>query len=58
VHPTADTEIRLRQARAIYDASGATDKDYVEIKGASHYLRGRRREALDTVIDWLKSRWL
>ena len=57
VHPTADTEIRLRQARAIYEASGATDKQYVEIKGASHYLHGRRREALDTVIDWLKSRW-
>jgi pimeloyl-ACP methyl ester carboxylesterase len=57
VHPTADTEIRLHQARAIYDASGATDKEYVEIKGASHYLHGRRVEAIDTVVDWLKSRW-
>ena len=57
VHPTADTEIRLRQARAIFDASGATDKEYIEIKGASHYLHGRRVEAIDLVVDWLKSRW-
>jgi pimeloyl-ACP methyl ester carboxylesterase len=57
VHPTADTEIRLHQARGIYEASGAEDKTYAEIKGASHYLHGRRREALEIVIDWLKSRW-
>ena len=56
VHPTADTEIRLHQARAIYDAAGAADKEYVEIKGAAHYLPGRRREAMDVVVDWLSSR--
>jgi alpha-beta hydrolase superfamily lysophospholipase len=56
VHPTADTEIRLRQARAIYEASGAVDKDYVEVKGAAHYLHGHRREAMDAVVDWLRSR--
>ena len=56
VHPTGDTEIRLHQARAIFDAAGADDKEYVEIKGASHYLHGRRREAMETVIDWLKPR--
>ena len=56
VHPTADTEIRLRQARGIYDASGSDDKTYIEIAGAEHYLHGRRREAMDTVIDWLRSR--
>jgi alpha-beta hydrolase superfamily lysophospholipase len=56
VHPTADTEIRLHQARGIYDASGAADKDYVEIKGAAHYLHGHRRAALDTVVDWLRTR--
>ena len=57
VHPTADTEIRLHQARAIHAASGATDKTYVELHGAAHYLTGRRREAMDLVIDWLRSRW-
>jgi alpha-beta hydrolase superfamily lysophospholipase len=57
VHPTADTEIRLRQARAMYESSGATDKSYIEVAGASHYLQGRRRDALDPVIDWCKSRW-
>jgi pimeloyl-ACP methyl ester carboxylesterase len=57
VHPTADTEIRLHQARAIFEASGATDKTYLEIKGASHYLQGRRREALEPIIDWCKTRW-
>ena len=56
VHPTGDTEIRLHQARAIFEASGATDKDYVEIKGAPHYLHGRRAEALETIVDWLRSR--
>ena len=54
VHPTADTEIRLHQARAIFDNSGAKDKDYVAIKGAAHYLQGRRREAMDVVVSWLR----
>jgi alpha-beta hydrolase superfamily lysophospholipase len=57
VHPTADTEIRTHQARAIHDASGAADKTYVEVTGATHYLGGRRPEAMGIVIDWLKSRW-
>jgi alpha-beta hydrolase superfamily lysophospholipase len=56
VHPTGDTEIRLRQARAIHAASGADDKEYAEVPGASHYLHGRRREAAGLVIDWLRSR--
>lgn len=56
VHPTGDTEIRLHQARAIYEAAGADDKEYVEIKGASHYLHARRREAMEVVIDWLRAR--
>ena len=56
VHATADTEIRLHQARALHQASGAADKEYVELEGATHYLRGRRRQAMDVVVDWLRSR--
>jgi pimeloyl-ACP methyl ester carboxylesterase len=56
VHPTADTEIRLHQARAIHEAAGAEDKTYVELAGATHYLAGRRREAMAIVVDWLRSR--
>lgn len=56
VHPTGDSEIRLQQARGIHDASGAADKTYVEVKGAAHYLHGRRREAMDVVVDWLRPR--
>ncbi|MBU6217338.1 MAG: alpha/beta hydrolase, partial [Acidobacteria bacterium] len=57
LHPTGDTEIRLSQARALRDASGAEDLTYAELPGATHYLHGRRREALDMVIDWLRSRF-
>lgn len=56
VHPTADTEIRRHQARAIFDASGAADKTYHEVVGAEHYFPGRRREAIEPVIDWLRDR--
>ena len=55
VHPTADTEIRLHQARGAYDASGASDKQYVEIEGAVHYFTGRQREACAPIIDWLRA---
>jgi alpha-beta hydrolase superfamily lysophospholipase len=56
VHPTGDTEIRVRQAEEIRDASGAEDLTYVTVEGAPHYLHGHRVEVLDTVIDWLRSR--
>jgi pimeloyl-ACP methyl ester carboxylesterase len=56
VHPTGDTEIRLHQARAYAEASGAADRTYVELAGAPHYLQGRRREAIDLVVDWLRTR--
>ena len=55
VHPTADTEIRLHQARELVDVSGSTDVTYAELKGAPHYLEGHRREALELVVDWLRS---
>jgi hypothetical protein len=57
VHPTADTEIRVWQAKEIVDAAGADDVTYVELKGAPHYLEGHRREALAIVADWLAKRF-
>ena len=57
VHPTADTEIRVWQAKEIVDASGAADRTYVEMKGALHYLEGSRPEALRIVADWMKTRF-
>lgn len=56
LHPTADTEIRLRQARAMRDSSGASDLIYHELTGAPHYLHGYRRDALALVADWLRAR--
>jgi len=54
VHPSADTEIRAARARSYLEESGATRKDYLELKGADHYLRGRRREAMDAVASWIE----
>ncbi len=56
VHPTGDTEIRLRQADEIRDAAGADDLTYHRIDGAPHYLEGHRREAGDVMIEWLRAR--
>ena len=58
VHPTADTEIRRWQAQAIFEAAGASDKQYLELAGADHYLGGRRREAAELVVGWLRERGL
>lgn len=57
IHPTADTEIRVWQAREIVDNSGAVDKTYVEMKGAPHYLEGHRQEAIAHMVDWMKKRY-
>jgi alpha-beta hydrolase superfamily lysophospholipase len=57
VHPTADTEIRIRQAREIADNAGSDDVTYVEIKGAPHYLEGHRPEAMEIVADWIRHRF-
>jgi alpha/beta superfamily hydrolase len=56
VHPTGDTEIRVREAQAIHQASGSDDATYVELKGAPHYLVGHRRTAIELITDWLRSR--
>ena len=57
VHPTADTEIRVRQAKEIVDAAGAADVTYKELQGAPHYLEGHRQEALGAVAEWLAKRF-
>jgi pimeloyl-ACP methyl ester carboxylesterase len=56
VHPTADTEIRLSQARAIHAASGSDDATYAELPGAAHYVHGHRRPAVDLIVEWLRAR--
>ena len=57
IHPTADTEIRRREAQAIFDSSGAADKTLIEMPGAPHYLEGYRPEALNLVVEWLRKRF-
>ena len=57
LHPTADTEIRIRQAREIAAAAGSDDVTYVEMKGAPHYLEGHRPEAIHIVADWIAARF-
>lgn len=57
VHATADVEIRRREAQAIYDSSGATDKTLLEIAGAPHYLEGYRSQAINDIVGWLQKRF-
>jgi pimeloyl-ACP methyl ester carboxylesterase len=57
VHPTADTEIRIRQAQEIVAGSGAADSTLVEMAGAPHYLEGHRPEAMRIVADWIAARF-
>lgn len=57
VHPTGDTEIRIRQAKEIVDNSGASDSTYLEMKGAPHYLEGHRVEAMAAVAEWIAARF-
>ena len=57
IHPTADTEIRLSQARAIRAACASPDIEYHELAGAPHYLEGRRPEAMELTASWLRARF-
>jgi pimeloyl-ACP methyl ester carboxylesterase len=57
VHPTADTEIRVWQAKEIVENAGAADTTYVELKGAPHYLEGYRPQAMAIVADWMAKRF-
>ena len=56
LHPTADTEIRLRQAREIRDNAGSSDVTYHELSKAPHYLEGHRRVAMEIVAEWIAKR--
>ncbi|HEY5153163.1 MAG TPA: hypothetical protein VIJ47_00415 [Acidimicrobiales bacterium] len=58
VHPSGDTEIRIHQARGLREASGASDVTFAILRGASHYLHGHRRPALELVTRWLRDRGL
>ncbi len=57
VHPTGDTEIRRRQARAIATGAASTDVTYEEIAGAPHYLEGHRPAAMRLVAEWIAARF-
>jgi alpha-beta hydrolase superfamily lysophospholipase len=57
LHPTADTEIRLRQAREIRDRAGSDDVTYHELEKAPHYLDGHRKPAMETVARWMRERF-
>ncbi|MCL4683579.1 alpha/beta hydrolase [Myxococcota bacterium] len=57
LHPTADTEIRLSQARAIRAACASPDLEYHELAGAPHYLEGHRAEAMERTASWLRARF-
>lgn len=57
VHPTADTEIRLWQAREVRDRAGSEDVTYHELAGAPHYLEGHRTPAMALVADWIRERF-
>ncbi len=57
IHPTADTEIRVWQAKEIVANAGAADVTYIEMKGALHYLEGSRIEAMTHVADWIHNRF-
>jgi alpha-beta hydrolase superfamily lysophospholipase len=57
LHPTADTEIRRRQAREIASAAGSADVTYHELERAPHYLEGHRRAAMALVAEWIAARF-
>jgi alpha-beta hydrolase superfamily lysophospholipase len=57
VHPTGDTEIRLRQVEEMVQVAGADDLEVHHLPGAPHYLGGHRRKAADLMVGWLRARF-
>jgi pimeloyl-ACP methyl ester carboxylesterase len=57
LHPTADTEVRIRETEENFNNNGAQDKTIVHIKGAPHYLEGYRPESMAIVAEWLAKRF-
>ena len=64
----ADMDIYPSECRRAFAASGATDKAYVELSHASHYLHPvgpegaklrhpQDRVADETIVPWLRERW-
>ena len=68
VCPLADMDIYPSDCRRAFAASGAKDKQYVELPHASHYLypvgpegaqlgHPQDRVAEETIVPWLRQRW-
>jgi hypothetical protein len=66
VHYAGDSGTRISEARGVYDASPAIDKDFVLIRHADHFgfrivgphQRGERvSEGTDAVVSWLQARF-
>jgi hypothetical protein len=68
VCPLADMDIYPAECRQAFDALGASDREYVELPWASHYLAPvgeegarlrppRERVADEVVLPWLRARW-
>ena len=64
----ADTDIYPSECRRAFDAAGARDKCYEELRGADHYLNPagadgsrladpRDRVADELIVPWLRERW-
>jgi hypothetical protein len=66
LHARGDQEIHPRDARGIFEASGASDKQFAELLGADHYLRplpgAGAADPLECacrewLLPWLRQRW-
>jgi len=65
---TADTDIYPSECRRAFEAAGARDKCYEELRGADHYLNPagadgsrladpRDRVADELIVPWMRERW-
>ncbi len=61
IENTADDAVPQPHSRRLFDAGGSSDKQFVEIKGATHYYAGQPKllaEAALLARDWLAARGL